>query len=556
MRRITALLTALLSLSVLSTSNPALAQDEVTKAASAVSIYESEKQLDELTEQGEDRILLPAASRTPLQTLLGFRKAFRAGQIDLAAQYLDLRYIDGPAASIEPAKLAQALSYVWIQQNVFDLASISDSPEGHQDDDLPSYRDQVGQVQMADHSIPVLLQRIPDGEGGQVWRISNATVAKIPEMWEEHGYSDFAIKLGQTLPKFVLFGMQNWQVVLLLAALVAHWFLSGWMSKLCLLVSLRIPNQFPDGIRRFWHLPMRLIMYVLLLRATINHLGLSVTAKVYLQSSPLEYIALTALFGGLLTLWRDWKIRRLEASNDIQFIALLKPLVLIIKITVVITAILLWAHNAGFNISTIVAGLGVGSLAIALAAQKTMENIIGAVTLYAARPIKPGDFCRFGTIKGTVEEIGLRSVTLRTLERTVVSIPNAQFAAVEVENISARERIRYFTQLRVEITQRHRLDSLLNDLRSRFTAQSMLDAASISIRLEKIEDGTALIRIDAGVVTRDFQAYLAVAEELNLEVIEACEHAQITLSGPSQSVQIHADNTAALSSTSIPETTS
>jgi MscS family membrane protein len=79
--------------------------------------------------------------------------------------------------------------------------------------------------------------------------------------------------------------------------------------------------------------------------------------------------------------------------------------------------------------STIIAGLGVGSLAVALAAQKTLENVIGAITLYSARPVNPGDLCRFGNIVGVVEEIGLRSTLIRTLNRTMLAVPNSVFSS-------------------------------------------------------------------------------------------------------------------------------
>ena len=111
--------------------------------------------------------------------------------------------------------------------------------------------------------------------------------------------------------------------------------------------------------------------------------------------------------------------------------------------------------------STILAGLGVGSLAVALAAQKTLENLIGAVTLYAARPVSPGDFCRLGTVVGTVEEIGLRSTTIRTLNRTLVVIPNSVFSSVDIENYSVRDRIRFYQELRLNLATPEQLTDAL-----------------------------------------------------------------------------------------------
>ena len=513
-------------------------QDKSTQTASAVSVYESEQKTEQLLDPKSERKFYPAAARTPLEALLGFRKYMREADYETAAEYLDLRYLPKEVADIEPVKLARALAFVWNQQNVLNLTMLSDSPTGHVDDGLPTYRDQIGQVEMSEGTIPVYIQRIPDGEGSFVWRISNATVALVPKMWEEHGFSEYAIWLSKQLPEFTFLGMTNWQVVLTVTALVALWFISGVIVRVFTFFSLRIPNHFPNGIRRFWAIPMRLIIYVLLFRQVIQHLGLSVSAKVYLQSSPLEYIAITTLLTGLITLWRDYTFRRLEASDDTHLVALLKPMVLIIKIIVVVTAGLIWAHNAGFNISTLIAGLGVGSLAVALAAQRTMENVIGAATLYAARPVRPGDFCKFGDLKGTVEEIGLRSVTLRTMDRTLVSIPNAKFSSDQVENISVRDRIRYFKQLQLQMSTANQLRVILGELRTMFNAHPKVQQDTVSIRLENIEAATAIIRIDAGIMTRDFQEYLAVAEDLNLRIIELVHTNGAIFSGPGQVLQL------------------
>ena len=515
-----------------------VAQEKSVQKASAVAVYETEQKTAELLNAKSDRKFYPAAARTPLEALLGFRKYMQEGDYETAAEYLDLRYLPKEIADVEPVKLARALAFVWNQQNVLDLTMLSDSPSGHVDDGLPSYRDQLGQVEMSEGTVPIYIQRIPDGEGAFVWRISNATVALIPKMWEEHGFSEHAIWLSNQLPGFTFLGMTNWQVVLTVIALFVLWFVSSAIVRVLTFLTLRIPNQFPNGIRRFWAIPMRLIIYVLLFRQVIQHLGLSVSAKVYLQSSPLEYIAITTLLTGLITLWRDYKFRRLEASGDTHLVALLKPMVLIIKIIVVVTAALMWAHNAGFNISTLIAGLGVGSLAVALAAQRTMENVIGAATLYAARPVRPGDFCRFGDLKGTVEEIGLRSVTLRTLDRTLVSIPNSKFSSDQVENISVRDRIRYFKQLQLQMSTANQLRVILGELRAMFNAHPKVKQDTISIRLENIEAATAIIRVDASIMTTDFQEYLAVAEDLNLRIIELVHANGAIFSGPGQVLQL------------------
>ena len=332
--------------------------------------------------------------------------------------------------------------------------------------------------------------------------------------------------------------MTNWQAFSMLLALGLFWVISGLIARLMAWLSLRIPNKFPLAITHFWALPMRIIIYVALLRIAMEQLGLSITARVYLQSSPLEYLAVTVFIVALLSLWRDYKFRQLESSGELHLTALLRPLVLMVKIIVVVVAMLAWAKNAGFNISTLIAGLGVGSLAIALAAQRTMENIIGAVTIYAARPIRPGDLCRFGELKGTVEEIGLRSVTVRTLDRTRVFIPNAKFAADQVENISVRDRIRFLKHLQIQMPTSEQLRVILGELREMLSAHPRVLPDTISVRLVDIEAATAVFRVDAGIMTTDYQTYLAIAEDLNLRIIEIVHENGAIFSGPGQVLQV------------------
>jgi MscS family membrane protein len=237
---------------------------------------------------------------------------------------------------------------------------------------------------------------------------------------------------------------------------------------------------------------------------------------------------------GIISLIRDYNIRRLQRTGQESFAALLGPITKMVKVVVVLIIALVWAEDAGYNMTTILAGLGVGSLAVALAAQKTLENLIGAITLYSARPIAPGDFCRFGTVTGTVEEIGLRSTAIRTLDRTLVHVPNAVLSAVEIENFSARDRIRYFRNLRVLAESPGQLRVILAEIRRTLLAHPMVRQDTVSVRLDNIDDAVARLRIDAGIPTTDYQEFLAVAEDLNLRFIDIVAEAGAALVGPGQ----------------------
>jgi len=525
---------------LLSLSGPAGADEAVIpKGTSMRELIEAEQQAERLLgekEQTDPKSL--QAGATPLTTLLGLMEAVRSSDFTAAGKYLDMRYLPEEMDEFTEDKLIRALTLVWAQQNITDLTIVSDEPEGDLQDGLPSYRDLVGTITLSTGAIPIYLQRVPDGQGGKVWKLSNATVARIPEMWDELGYSDAAVYLGDLLPDFRIMGMSNWQVIASILFLIFAWPIASLISFLLMKVALWIPNGFPLGIERFFRGPIRFFVFILVARAMVDQLSLSLAARVFLKSGGVDYIAFTVLLMGILSLVRDYNIRKMERAGNAQFVALLKPLTTIVKALVVTGIALFWADTAGYNMSTILAGLGVGSLAVALAAQKTLENLIGAITLYGARPVNPGDFCRFGTTVGTVEEIGLRSTILRTLNRTHVVIPNSMFSAGEVENYSVRDRIRYFRNMRLQLANADQLRFILAEVRKLFYAHPMILPETVSVRFENIEDATAMLRLDCGVETRDFQTYLAVAEDLNLRLVELVHGAGAIFSGPGQHMQL------------------
>lgn len=516
----------------------ARAQDAALNTASVRDILQQEETAAKLL---EERAAAADASRetTPLNTMLGLREAALAGDWERAAAYLDTRYLPEPAASSDPAALARRLVYVWNQQNLVDLSRLSDQPEGHRDDGLPSYRDQIGQVRLPGKEIPVYLQHIPGPDGDRLWRISNATVAQIPAMWAELGYHPLAIRIAEFLPPFRFLGMENWQLAGAIGAFVVAWPVAALLGGLLSLASRRLLGRPGRPLARFFRVPLRFFLFLIIARSLIiDHLGLSMAARIYVQSAGVDFVAWGILLLGLITLGRDFQINRMEQLGRSQFVPLVRPFALMVKIIVVIVLGLLWAHEAGYNMSTVLAGLGVGSLAVALAAQKTLENVIGAIMLYTARPVNPGDLCRFGSIVGWVEEIGLRSTVIRTLDRSRMVIPNAMFSSLEIENISARDRIRLYRHLHVLAGSADQLRVLLTALRRLFNAHPRLQQDSISIRLERLEGAAAVVRIDARVETRDYQEFLAVAEDLNLRILEEIGDAGLSLTAPGQYVAV------------------
>ncbi|QFU77535.1 mechanosensitive ion channel [Halioglobus maricola] len=510
-------------------TDPDVSARELIEAA-----QKSEQLVEEISSTHPDALQEQAS---PLAAMLGLREAVKKNDFEAASKFLDRRYIEDDIGDFNDEQLLRALGYVWNRQNILDITSISDAPDGDLDDGLPSYRDQVGLVSLKEEDVPIYVQRVPDGKGGRIWKLSNATVARIPDMWDELGYGETAIQLSGILPEFTFLGMQNWQIAGAIVFFLLAWPAAVLISYLLMRIALLIPNRFPLGIQRFFRGSFRFFLFLHIARYFIGELGLSLTSRILIESAGFDYIAWTVLLMGLLSLLRDYQIRKMQYAGNTHYVALLKPFTTIIKVFVVTIIALFWAKQAGYDMSTILAGLGVGSLAVALAAQKTLENVIGAITLYTARPVSAGDFCRFGNVTGTVEEIGLRSTLIRTLDRSMLVIPNSVFSSVEIENFTERDRIRYFRRYQMVLPSREQLEHVLEAVRNLMVAEEKVLNETISVRFENIQEGTAVLRLDAGVDTTNYQEFLLVAEQLNLGIVEIGASSGARFGGPRQLIE-------------------
>jgi len=192
-----------------------------------------------------------------------------------------------------------------------------------------------------------------------------------------------------------------------------------------------------------------------------------------------------------------------------------------VKVVVVSLAALAALQNVGFNVTGVIAGLGVGGLAVALAAQKTLENLFGGMSIIADAPVRIGDYCRFGDSTGTVEDIGLRSVRLRTPERTVITVPNGVFAGLQIENYAARDRMLFSTKLALKPdVPLERLRALAGDLHALLVRHPDVDPQPARVRLVNVTASALELELFAYVRTGDVDRFYAVREELLLALVE------------------------------------
>jgi MscS family membrane protein len=176
---------------------------------------------------------------------------------------------------------------------------------------------------------------------------------------------------------------------------------------------------------------------------------------------------------------------------------------------------------------------------VALAAQKPLENLIGGITLYTSQPVRVGDFCRFGDTLGTVEEIGLRATKVRTLDRTVVHIANAEFVNLQLNNFGQRDRIWYHPRIRLGYaTTPDQLRYILVEIRKMLYAHPKVLADPARIRFTEFGVYSLDLDVFAYVGVSDYNEFLEIAEDLNLRIIDIVAEAGSSFALPSQTTYL------------------
>jgi MscS family membrane protein len=185
------------------------------------------------------------------------------------------------------------------------------------------------------------------------------------------------------------------------------------------------------------------------------------------------------------------------------------------------------------------AGLGVGGIAVALAAQKTLENVIGGIALIFDRALNVGDWLKWGEIVGTVEDVGLRSTRIRTLDRTLLSVPNGQVSAVSLETLSARDKFWFHPMISLRYdTTTSQMHSVLQGIRSLLAKEPRIERDSVRVRFLRFGVSSLDIDVFAYFLSRDYGEFLEGQEVLLFQIMETIQSAGTSLALPSQTMYL------------------
>ena len=208
-----------------------------------------------------------------------------------------------------------------------------------------------------------------------------------------------------------------------------------------------------------------------------------------------------------------------------------------LKVVVVTITILVLMDNLGFNIASLLAGLGIGGLALALAAQETVSNIFGSITVFSDRSFHIGDWIRVGDVEGTVEDVGLRSTRVRRFDQALVTVPNSRFIKSDITNFTRmkKRRIKFYLGVSYK-TSRKQMEEVVEGIKQIIKEDSKFDHTFYMVHFTEFGAYSLDIFIYCFTKTTVWDEFLAVREEFNLKIMRLLEEMGVEIAYPTQTI--------------------
>jgi MscS family membrane protein len=495
---------------------------------------------------------IPADSlgrRTPRGTVQGFIKAVAEENYGRAALFLS---IDKTLRKKqEKTKLVKALQELMDKKgNIYPYSLLSNDPQGFLDDNLGPNLERIGTAKLNNESFDLILESKKDAAGAPVWVFSSQTIQRVPPDIDEALLTPLIDKISPdalAAKKWMGVPVSHWLATLfiLITAYLAAWGLTKFVLYLLPLLWKKARTEPHAGIISAFSVPIQIYGAVWIFVIGCREAGISIILRQ--RFSTLTIVVLLISF--ILLLWQLVNVitrffeHRMSRIGNQEAVSALLFLRRAAKTALIILCVIMILSTLGFDVTTGLAALGIGGIALALGAQKTVENFVGSVTLIADRPVRVGDFCKVGDITGTVQQIGMRSTQIRTNDRTVVTIPNGEFSSLKIENFTHRDRFLFHPifGLRFE-TSPEQIRSLLGELRNALTSNPKVDPNPARVRFIEIGVDSLNIEIFAYINAANFDEFLEVQEELYLRMITIIKDSGTDFAFRSQTIYLAEDS--------------
>jgi MscS family membrane protein len=483
----------------------------------------------------------PPSPASPRVALTAFLELTRAGRYGDAAAFLDLP----DTLRTHGSALARELKAVLDRHVWFDLDEISGAAVGDTADGLPAGVEQVATIPGPGGTrASVQLVRTNDPEG-PAWRFTRSTVRHIPSWYADLGDRWMLDHLPAPLLKPGPLDLLWWQWLALPILVAIAWFLGALVNRIvCAFVgrvTRRTSAEWDDALISRLSGPITFAATLIIAALLLPWLELYAPA-----AQVLNRMVKAGLF--IAFFWALWRLvdvghvlvlRSAWARQTTTARALLPILSRTAKVAVLAIAAVAVFSTLGYPVAGLITGLGLGGLAFALAAQKTVENFFGAISIGLDQPFREGDFVKIEDFVGTVEAIGLRSTRIRTLDRTIITMPNGKLADMRLESFAVRDRLRFAAVIGlVYETTAAQMRAVLEGFERVLRAQPKLWSDSVTVRFSALSPSSLDIEVMAWFETSDWGEFQGIRQDVLLQFMDVVEQAGTSFAFPTQTIHL------------------
>jgi MscS family membrane protein len=469
----------------------------------------------------------PLGRTNPRSAVTEFLQACSRRDYTKAAEYLDLRGIAPRRRADEGPRLARDLEAILNSDSRFDVLRLSQDAQGNLSDDPNPNIEHVTSISHDGETYTIELERLQlSPSQPQIWLFSQATVALIPSLTPSiTSISGIQAHLPAFLTSVNFLETSLWKWIALLILAIIFIVVFRLLVHLIVFI-LRLAGAHWKNPRRWvWFQamiePWLVFLFAIAFSILEQFINPSALARLYIGRTIM--LAIVAAFAWWLINLLDLFLTRLDRMLDPRQRMSLHSLIYLArrtgKVVIAGIALIVVLNNWGYQLTTVIAGLGVGGIAIALAAQSTIANVFGGVSVIGDAPVMVGDYGNFGGLLGTVEDIGMRSTRIRTLNRTVVSIPNSSFATMNLENYAERDKILFNPTLQIKrTTPKDQVRHCMSAIEEMLKANKSIETGPTPVRIGALTSSAFTVEIFAYVLTPEIDEYYKIQAELFLSI--------------------------------------
>jgi MscS family membrane protein len=303
----------------------------------------------------------------------------------------------------------------------------------------------------------------------------------------------------------------------------------------------RTTSEWDDQLVELMASPLGMVLALQALRVASPWLPLDIRATAMLADAVAIVTTLAVLWTAFrgIDLARAVLERRSWAIDRPSSRSLLSISARFAKVSVLVISVIVALAQLGVSVASLVAGLGIGGLAVALAAQKTVENLFGTLSIGVDQPMREGDLVKLYDFIGTVEQIGLRSTRIRTLDRTIITIPNGELANQRIESFAVRDRLRFAALIGLVYgTPSPQVRAILAELEAILRRHPKIWPDTVVVYLKELGASALEIEVMAWFQTTDAVEFQRIRQELLLDFMAAIERHGSAIAFPTRTVHL------------------